>query len=72
MAACLILRAPVKIHNDIAAVLVAADVKPVRISLAGIGEGVEVRNAAGRIDALKFCAEAILCLLYTSDAADEL
>ena len=46
MAGCLILRAPVEIHDNVAAVLIAADIEAVRVSLTGVGKGVEVGDAA--------------------------
>ena len=45
--------APVKIYNDVAAVLVTADVKSVFVILAGVGERKLVCNT------LEFCAECV-------------
>ena len=59
MTVCFIAGALVEIHDDIASVLIAADVKAVRIGFAGIGEGIEIRDTACRINALKFRAEAV-------------
>ena len=54
--------APVKIYNDVAAVLVTADVKSVFVILAGVGERKQVCNAACWKNTLKFCAESVLAV----------
>lgn len=54
--------ASVKIYNDVAAVLVTADVKSVFVILAGVGERKQVCNAACGENTLKFCAESVLAV----------
>ena len=62
MSVGLVFGAPVKIYNDVAAVLVTADVKSVFVILAGVGERKQVCNAACWENTLKFCAESVLAV----------
>ena len=55
----LILRAPVKIHEDIGSILISADIQSLGIGLAGEVEGIQVCHRAGWQHALELCAELI-------------
>ena len=55
----LVLGAPVEVHDDIAPIAVLADVKAVRIGLAGIVDGIEVGHRRSRKHPLILAAETV-------------
>ena len=60
----------VKVHHDVAAVLVFPNVKAVGICLAGVVEGIEIGRAAGGQYPLEFPAQHIAA--HRTDAAESL
>ena len=60
----------VKVHHDVAAVLVFSNVKAVGICLAGVIEGIEIGHAAGRQYPLELLAQHIVA--HRADAAESL
>ena len=60
----------VKVHHDVAAVLVFSNVKAVGICLAGVIEGIEIGHAAGRQYPLELLAQHIVA--HRADAEEPL